>query len=376
MKEALGSPENVVGKVIAVAIVAYILIHFNYEISQYLMSRWDVWWDVRGGIFSDMERAGDDAGILGSLILLILWIVLGLISALLLLVIAGAVWIMGKLNELYVLPFMLAVLVVYSKFSFAFIAKPFGRIIRGILNLLQWAGRALWGVFRTFVLLPLAEVVSGDQSPAYRAYRVATSLLFMVGAICLLLGVGGVAAHYAKKYNLATSVESAVGKTAERVTPATFKQEQYQIEFEAAHPHWTSTGVTIKRGDEFSITARGQVKVWYPGNYPGQLKPILCAPEGMRNIVGSGDYMLPSRFTADFKRRGYSTNNFILPDKPLFGLMGQIGTAKAFYVGASIEERAEYDGELLLAINQKWLDETAWLGNEGTFQVTIVVKRR
>jgi len=376
MNRTLGNPENVVGKVLAVALIAYILIHFNYEISQYLMSRWDVWWDARGGFFSDMERAGDEAGILGSLILLILWIVLGLISALLLLVIAGAVWITGKLNELYVLPFIVAVLVVYSKFSFAFIAMPFGKIIRSIFGLFRWCGKALWGMFQAFVLLPLAEVVSGDKSPAYRAYRAATSLLFMVGAICLLLGVGGVAAHYAKKYNLATSVEGAIGKAAEDVTPATFKQEQYQVEFEAAHPHWTSTGVTINRGDEYSITARGQVKVWYPGNYPSQLKPILCAPEGMRNIVGSGDYMLPSRFTADFKRRGYGTNNFILPDEPLFGLIGQIGTGKAFYIGASIEDRAEYDGELLLAVNQKWGGETEWLGNEGTYQVTIVVKRR
>lgn len=376
MNRTVGSPENVVGKVLAVALIAYILIHFNYEISQYLMSRWDVWWDVRGGFFSDMERAGDDAGILGSLILLILWIVLGLISALLLLVIAGAVWIVGKLNEMYVLPFILAVLVVYSKFSFAFIAKPFGKIIRGILGLFRWFGKAGWQMFQAFVLLPLAEVVSGDKSPAYRVYRVATSLLFMVGALCLLLGVGGVAAHYAKKYDLAGVVETAVGKTAEGVTPPTFTQEQYQVEFDAAHPHWTATGVTINRGDEFSVTARGQARFQYPGNYPGQLRPIVCAPEGMRNIVGSGDFMLPSRFTDDFRRRGYGMNNFILPNEPLFGLMGQIGTGKAFYIGASIENRAEYDGELMLAVNQKWGGESAWLGNEGTYQVTIVVKRR
>ncbi len=375
-ESSFGSPENVVGKIIVVALMAYVLVHFNYEISQFLMSRWDAWWDARGGFFSDMERAGDDAGILGSLILLILYIILGLLSALLLLAIAGAVWVVGKLNEVYILPFVLTVLVVYSKFSYSFIAKPFGRLIYGILGILRWFGRSFLRMLQTFVFLPIAEVISGDKSPAYRVYRVATSLLFMVGAICLILGVGGVAAHYAKKYNFSAVVENVVGGAADEVSPETYKQDQYQIVLKASKPHWTSTGIHMKKGDRFSVNARGQGTYMYPRNYPGQVRPITVTPDGMRNVVGSGEFMLPSRFPNDFRRRGWSPNNFILPDKPIYGLIGKIGTGKPFYVGSFVEDKADYDGELLLGANQLWRRASDWANNKGEYQITVIVKRR
>lgn len=365
---------DILGRIVLVGILSFLLVKYNYEISQFLMSRADLWWDSRALFLQQMERAVDDSGILGTLILGILYIILTLLSAVLFGVVCVAVWLVGKLNDIYVLPFILAVLAVYSKFSYAFVVRPFVQVITKTVCVLPTVGRLFVRAFELFIVIPIAEVISSDLSPVRRLYRAGMALLFIIGTVSLTVGVCGIVLRVLHEKNVLHAVAS-VGATPKQVGANTPTQEQHQIEVQGSHPYWTETGIFLRKGDMVSFTAMGAVGAPFPSNKKGVMKHPSTGPNGLRQYIGPGEYMTPERFPQDERLRGYSPANYILPNKPLNSLMGKVGTGNAFYIGKSKEYKAKYDGEILMGINQLWL-KGAWQENTGSFRVTIIVGRR
>ncbi len=279
-----------------------------------------------------------------------------------------------QLNDIYVLPFILAVLAVYSKFSYAFIVRPFVQVITKTVSVLPTVGRVFVRAFELFIVIPIAEVISSDLNPVRRLYRAGMALLFIIGTVSLTVGVCGIVLRVLYEKNVLQAVAS-VGATPKQADDSTPAHEQHQIEVQGSHPYWTQTGIFLRKGDMVSLTAMGAVGAPYPSNKKGVTKHPSTGPNGLRRYVGPGKYMTPERFPRDERLRGYSPANYILPYKPLNSLMGTVGTGSAFYIGKSKEYKAKYDGEILLGVNQLWL-KGAWQENTGSFRVTIIVKRR
>ena len=363
---------DILGRVFFVAVAAFFMVKYNYEVSQFFIGVARFLWEARGSFVTDLERTFEDAGILMSIVLLIVLIIVALGSWILGLLITGVIWVIVKLNDIYVLPFILPVLVVYSKFSYAFIVKPFLWVLGGVILLFLALGRFFGRLFRLFVVLPIAEFISLRGQPAFRLYRAATSVLFMVGSLCLLVGILGVTAAVVRDKGIARIIESFVTGSVEAGEGAvTHEQNQYRVEVKASHSFWTKTGILLERGDVVSFTATGTVRCISPvfDDY------FTGGPEGMRDRLSSAGYLTARRLTKSYRAKGYSPSNYILDDKAMNGLIGKVGTGEPFFVGAFKEYKAHQPGEILLGINQVWLPN-AWKKNSGSFNVDILVRRR
>jgi len=361
---------NILGKIAFVAFAAFFMVKYNYEVSQSLTAAFDFLWEARGSFITDLERTFDDAGIIKSFFLLIVLIVVLFGTLILGILIGGLIWIIVKLNDIYILPFILPLLVVYSKFSYAFIVRPLVRVLEMIFSLFGVAGKFLWRLLNLFVVIPLSEFISLKGQPAFRLYRAATSLLFMIGSVCLLVGFIGVSATILRDTGVAEIIESAVTNIIEdEIKSIAYKEDQYQVEVKASQSYWTKTGIFLEKGNIVSFNATGLVRANNPfGSY-------ALGPDGQKDFLSPNGYMSARRLTSEYRNRGYTPSNYILDDKAINGLIGKVGTGEPFFVGSFKEYKAHQPGEILFGINQVWLSG-AWKNNSGKFDVSIVIKRK
>jgi Zn-dependent metalloprotease len=103
---------------------------------------------------------------------------------------------------------------------------------------------------------------------------------------------------------------------------------------------WTNTGITVKKGQDISISATGTIIYDNKGS--------SCSPDGA-SWSDTKDKEDPI-FT-----------------KPHGGLIGRLGiTGNPFFIGSKYKARVDTDGVLYLGINDKW-----YKGNTGQFTITI-----
>ena len=128
----------------------------------------------------------------------------------------------------------------------------------------------------------------------------------------------------------------------------TIETDQLTVAMVANLDEWQSTGLTIKRGSSYSITAPG---IWRMGP--------LCKPT---DATGEGMYSLLCLNFGGQTVANYSHS----------ALIGKIGKQSlAFYVGTSFSFTADRDGTLYLRSN----DVTAYVkDNSGNLDVTITLR--
>jgi hypothetical protein len=269
---------------------------------------------------------------------------------------------------LYILPFILVVLVVYSKFSYSFILKPFLWIFGHIGYALLVFGKFLARAFHLFVLIPFAEVISLKGRTPHRLYRLTVSMLFMIGSLSVIIGLCGAIIGVVRDIKVSQRIHMTVGgMPSSHSKPDTPVEEQYHIQVEASHPYWTETGIYVKKNDKVSVTATGIVYAMFPSR-----RPVGSSPAGVYSL---SEHMIPRRIPRSAYEGGtFSPVNYLLDGQPINGLIGKIGTGDVFYIGPSDDWTVPYDGEILLGINQPWL-AGAWENNTGAFTVSIIIRR-
>jgi hypothetical protein len=136
-------------------------------------------------------------------------------------------------------------------------------------------------------------------------------------------------AFNAFNYNAQTT--GAVGTAGQAVAPGA-------VRVEASQP-WTSTGVTVKKGDRVRFTTTGQITFGHSG---GQ----TAGPDGNDS----------SRNPA-----------FPVPGMPVGGLIGKVGGSAPFPIGANAQSIVmPDDGVLMLGVN-----DTEFVDNSGFFSVVV-----
>lgn len=364
---------DIFGRLVFVAAVCFVLIKFNYEISRFFLSGWDVLWGIRDSICAGMARTLDDCpatigGVLKQLVLMILFAVVWIVLFLVFLLVAGTSKLLGWLNASYILPFAVPLLVIYSRFSYSFIARP-------LLSVLRAFGRALKAVFvflgrtiRLFFLLPIAEVISSKQRPAFRVYRATTSVLFFVACVSLTVGILGILSRVTQQTRLLARIDEWISTAIGEASPVDgFRDDQHAVEVWAKHPFWTETGIVVKSGERISFSARGTI-------YTGEPFPTDArGPNGL--FWATGGSITPSRLTSDYRKADYKPQSYMLTDAPIGCLIGKVGADQPFIIGESCTYKADNVGQILLAINEPWV-AGMWEDNKGMFTVDVVVQRR
>jgi hypothetical protein len=112
-----------------------------------------------------------------------------------------------------------------------------------------------------------------------------------------------------------------------------------------ANAEWIATGVTVHKDDDIKVSASGGVTT--------ASFSVASGPEGQRYICDASDCIGRSQ--------------------PFAILLGRIGGAQAFVIGAAHAFRASRTGELRFAVNDK---SGNYSDNTGSFDVTIVIEHR
>ena len=128
-----------------------------------------------------------------------------------------------------------------------------------------------------------------------------------------------------------------IASTTPTPQPPEIKEQKLFIRSNQA---WTSTGITVKKGQEISIAATGKIIYDDKGN--------SCGPDGA-SWTDTRDKEDP------------------LYTKPHAGLIARVGvTGTPFFVGSKFKAKMNVEGTLYLGINDAW-----YKGNSGQFSVTI-----
>jgi hypothetical protein len=356
---------DIIGRIILTGILCYIFVYFNYEISRFFLTRWDVWWKASWDITTGFDKAFDDAGAFAALIMFIPFLLFHIIVFLLVLIFASAAWIIGALNQIYVLPFMIPLLIFYSKFSYAFLVRPFVFLSVNVIYLpSKWAFKMFILACQTFLVYPAMEIISLRGQGGRRLYRFATIILFVAACMCLVIGILGVSKLMLKSLGVRSKVSAVVNSISPPNNP--YEQNQYYVEVRADHPFWTETGILVERGDKISFSAMGGVKTNNP------FRDEATGPKGAYML--SGQPITPKRLTRDYEAKGYWASQYMLKTDPVGSLIGKVGTVEPFFVGEFKEYKVHQAGEVLLGINQVWY-AGAWSGNTGAFKVEIIVMK-
>lgn len=361
--------ENIFGRIIVAGVAAYFMVKYNYEISQAIIGGAEYLWELRGSMMTYLERTFADAGIIKAFFLLIVLILALLITAVLG---AGIVWVIVKLNDLYVLPFIAPLLVVYSKFSYAFIVRPVLWVPQKLWMLLVAAGKLMGRLMNLFVVLPLAEIIWPRKNPTRRRYNTVLSLLFVFGSLCLIVGVVGVAVSFVRGESVFQSVDEHLSKWFGPNREAHSMEEfHHRVVIDGSTPFWTETGINLMKWDVVSFEATGVVR----GKSPFKTGYYRGGPNGFIDNLSPAGFISPNRLPRDYCTKGHSPSNYVLDDKAINGLMGKVGTGEAFFIGSVAELKIRQDGELLLGLNHVWRTRS-WEGNSGSFDVNIVIRRK
>jgi hypothetical protein len=110
---------------------------------------------------------------------------------------------------------------------------------------------------------------------------------------------------------------------------------------------WTDTGITVRAGDQLSITAAGQVYVSAVSANEGPGGNPACTP---------------------YPTYPAQSGQFPAPDLPCWSLIGRIGSGTPFEVGSSTQLTAA-SGDLYLGVN-----DDSFTGNSGSWSATITVR--
>jgi hypothetical protein len=121
------------------------------------------------------------------------------------------------------------------------------------------------------------------------------------------------------------------------------------IVVEGDHERWTATGVVVAAGSAIDLSATGSV-FW---------DPAVPEPE----VGPAGASWEPAGVTRP--------EEFQLPHEPIASLIGAIDDW-VFPIGSGRVVVAERTGELLLGMNERWVDG-AWDDNDGSWQVSVEV---
>ncbi|MEA2029983.1 MAG: hypothetical protein U9N55_00070 [candidate division Zixibacteria bacterium] len=363
---------DILGRIVFVGVAAFFMVKYNYEVSQFLLKAFESAWEAGGSFTIEIQRAFDDAGFIKGFFLLIILFIIMIVGLILTFVVGGLVWLAVKLNDLYVLPFILPVLVVYSSFSYSFIVKPILWVPEKLVTLLVLLGKGIGKMLNLFVVLPMAEIISLKGNPKQRLYRAAMSVLFSLGFICFVIGTIAITVEFIQAKGIVQKVRSFIDVQIHPTSEDYAYQEKfYQVELKASKSFWTETGIKVRKGDILSLNAIGYVRC----NSPYKEGLSVRDADGFGGISGPFGGVTPRRLPNDCRARGYSPSNYILADKPINCLMGKVGTGQPFYIGSSNEFKIHQNGMLLLGINQVWR-AGAWKNNSGKFSISITIKRK
>jgi len=361
--------KDIFGRFIVAAFVAFFIFKYHYEVSQFIHSGSDFILSIRDSITTYLERTFDDSGILLALVLLIVLIIWTIIQLIIVVVGAIIVWVVVTLNDAYILPFLIPLMIVYSNFSYSFIVKPILWLPKNVFILLGKFGRFLQRTFNLFIVLPIAEVISLKNSPRNNFYKILTSLLFVFGFLGVIIGGTGVAIKIMQDGDFVVGIESKIKKKLSAVfEKSSYTYIQHQAILKASTPNWTQTTIQLKKGDVVEFTATGKVRCISPfkgGN-------SITNPMGIYLFTG---YVRPSRLTRTYRQKGFSPSYYILPDENINCLMAKVGIGEAFAIGSSETYKVKQDGLLFFGINQLW-KSGAWRNNQGQLDINVEIKRK
>ncbi|MEA1980556.1 MAG: hypothetical protein U9N54_06245 [candidate division Zixibacteria bacterium] len=361
--------KDIFGRFVVGGIVAFLMFHYNVEIIQLLESGNNYLLSLDKSFMANLGRTFDDAGILLAFVLLIVIFIYTIFKIVILLIAWAIVSILGFLNDIYVLPLLIPLLIVYSKFSYSFIAIPILWVPKKVLLLMRKFGRFLYKLFNLLVVVPIAEVIALKESPKKQFYKIITSLLFVFGLCGIVIGGTGVAVKIIQDGSFVGGVQSFVKNN----LPDVFSEDIYtnikrQAVLQASIPNWTKTSIQLKRGDVVTFTATGKIKCISP--FKGGMS--VTNPMGLYLFNG---YVVPDALTKSYRRKGFYPNNYILPGENINCLMAKVGNGGAFFVGSNKSYKVEHDGVLFLGINQVW-KSGAWKKNSGYFDINMIVRRK
>jgi len=361
--------KDIFGRFVVGGIVAFIMFHYNTEIIQLLYGVNDYLFSLDKSIMVNLGRSLDDAGIFEAFGLLIVMIIYTILKIVILLIAWVIFSILGFLNDIYVLPLLIPLLIVYSKFSYSFIATPILWLPQKVFLLMGSFGRFLYKLFSLLVVVPIAEVIALKDSPKKQFYKIITSLLFVFGLCGVVVGGTGVAVKIIQDGSFVEEVQSFIKNN----LPDVFSEDIYtnikrQAILQASTPNWTKTSIQLKKGDVIIFTATGKIKCISP------IKGGLSVTTPMGVYLFNG-YVVPDRLTKSYRRKGFYPSNYILPGENINCLMAKVGNGGAFFVGTNKTYKVEHDGVLFLGINQLW-KSGAWKKNSGYFDINMIVRRK
>ncbi len=361
--------KDIFGRFIVGGIVAFLMFHYNVEIIQLLESGNNYLLSLDKSFMANLGRTFDDAGILLAFVLLIVMIIYTILKIVILLIAWAIVSILGFLNDIYVLPLLLPLLIVYSDFSYSFVATPILWVPNKVFLLMVKFGRFIYKLFSLLVVVPIAEVIALKDSPKKQFYKILTSLLFVFGLCGIVIGGTGVAIKIAQDGEFIGGVQTFVKNN----LPNVFSEDIYsnikrQAVLQASTPEWTKTSIQLKKGDVITFTATGKVKCISP------LKAGMSITTPMGLYLFNG-YVVPDRLPKSYRQKGFSPNNYILPGENINCLMAKVGNGGAFFVGSNKTYKVEHDGVLFLGLNHLWRTG-AWKKNSGFFDINMIVRRK
>ena len=361
--------KDIFGRFVVAAVVAYFIFKYNYEVTQLIHSGGDFVVSIRDSISIYLERTFDDAGILFSFVLLIVFIIYTIIQIIILLIGALIVWVLVTLNDAYILPFLIPLLIVYSKFSYSFIVTPILWLPKKVFSLMGKFGGSLLRLSNLLIVLPIAEVISLKSSPGRKFYKILTSLLFVFGLCGVVIGGTGIAVKIIQDREFVASIESLINNNLSALfTESSYTNIQHEEVLKASTPNWTQTSIQLKKGDVVAFTATGKISCISP--FKGGMS--ISNPMGLYLFNG---YVVPSRLTKSYRQQGFSASYYILPDENINCLMARVGTDQAFAIGTNETYKVNQDGFLFFGLNQLW-KSGAWRNNGGELNISIVIRRK
>jgi M6 family metalloprotease-like protein len=130
------------------------------------------------------------------------------------------------------------------------------------------------------------------------------------------------------------------------------KATESRFVVQGQHSFWTDTELDVPPNSIVTLSADGRI-TWDPN-----VSEPTVGPQGAS--------WTPSRVGAPWE--------FLLPNDPIAGLIGQIG-AGAFFIGTSRTTTSTTGGRLQLGLNERW-KQGCWDDNSGSFNVQVSVSPR
>jgi len=364
--------KDIFGRLVVGAIISYFIFKYNYEVSQLIHYGADWFASIRDSISTYLERTVDDSGILVGILLLIVYLLWALIQIILIIIVGIVVWVLVFLNDAYILPFLIPLLIVYSKFSYAFIVTPILWLPKKVFLLLGRFGRFLLRMCNLFIVLPIAEVISLKGSRGRKLYKIFTSLLFVFGLCGIIIGGTGLTVKIIQNGEVVSNIESFFkDKTSAVFAKSSYTDIQYQTVLHASTPNWTQTTIQLRKGDVVSFTATGLIRCISPF----KAGMSTTSPTGIKDAISSSGHVTPNGLTKPYRRQGFSPSYYILPAEPINCLMAKVGMGQPFAVGSSKTYKVNQDGLLFIGINQRW-KSGEWRNNSGQLNISIIIRRK